>query len=45
MSKIVPTCRLAGPDKWFKFVETNSNVINLVETYLIFSLIFKLDKS
>ena len=39
--KIVPIC----PDKQFKFVQTSSNIINLVETCLIFSLIFKLDKS
>ena len=38
MSKIVP-------HKWSKLVQTNLNVINLVETCFNWSLLFKLDKS
>ena len=38
MSKIVP-------HKWSKLVQTNSNMINLVETCFILYLLFKLDES
>ena len=41
MSKIVQTC----PDKWYKFVQTNSNIINLVETSLSYSSLIRIDHS